>query len=46
MATLETVEGIGVKYAKKLREVGVPTLNALLEKGERELQRDPASLEN
>jgi predicted flap endonuclease-1-like 5' DNA nuclease len=33
MATLETVEGIGKKYAKKLREVGVPTLNALLEMG-------------
>lgn len=33
MTTLEKVEGIGPKYAKQLREIGVPTTNALLEMG-------------
>jgi predicted flap endonuclease-1-like 5' DNA nuclease len=33
MATLEKIEGIGSKYAKMLREIGVPTTNALLEMG-------------
>ena len=33
MTTLEKVEGIGPKYAKMLREIGVPTTNALLEMG-------------
>ena len=51
MTTLEKVEGIGPKYAKQLREIGVPTTKALLdmvplEKGEMRLQRDPVSLGN
>lgn len=33
MAKLETVEGIGDKYANKLRLAGVGSTNALLEKG-------------
>ena len=33
MTTLEKVEGIGPIYAGKLREIGVPTTQALLEMG-------------
>lgn len=33
MTTLEKVEGIGPIYAEKLREIGVPTTQALLEMG-------------
>ncbi|MCJ7660951.1 MAG: DUF4332 domain-containing protein [Anaerolineales bacterium] len=33
MTTLEKVEGIGPKYAKQLRDIGVPTTKALLEMG-------------
>jgi predicted flap endonuclease-1-like 5' DNA nuclease len=33
MATLESIEGIGVTYAQKLRAVGVTTVADLLEKG-------------
>lgn len=40
MTTLETVEGIGVKYAQQLREIGVPTTNALLEMGSTPKGRD------
>jgi predicted flap endonuclease-1-like 5' DNA nuclease len=40
MTTLETVEGIGVKYAQQLRDIGVPTTNALLEMGSTPKGRD------
>lgn len=40
MTTLETVEGIGVKFAKKLRAIGVPTTDALLEMGSTPKGRD------
>ena len=40
MTTLEKVEGIGPKYAKKLRNIGVPTTNALLEMGSTRKGRD------
>lgn len=33
MAKLETVEGIGTVYARKLREAGISTTQALLKKG-------------
>lgn len=33
MAKLETIEGIGDKYATTLRDAGVKTTNALLKKG-------------
>jgi predicted flap endonuclease-1-like 5' DNA nuclease len=33
MTTLLTVEGIGEKYAEKLKAAGVPTAEALLEQG-------------
>ena len=33
MAKIETIEGIGEKFAQKLREMGVATVEALLEKG-------------
>ena len=33
MATLTTIEGVGGTYAQKLREAGIQTTEALLEKG-------------
>jgi len=33
MAKLETIEGIGGAYAQKLRQAGIATIEALLEKG-------------
>jgi len=33
MAKLEVIEGIGDVYAQKLREAGIPTIEALLEAG-------------